>query len=182
MIPAPFDYHRPGTLDEAIGLLSHYGSDAKVLSGGMSLLPALKLRLGSYGHLVDIGRIPGLEYIKEDRGVVCIGAGTRQSTLTRSEIIASRYGVLADAVPMIADPLVRNRATREPLVPYNAAGPATAPMTEVMAACRAKGVWPFIHFNRLHVVPPCTISPDEARLGIGILDEVLAVADAHVTG
>ena len=57
MIPAPFDYHRPGTLDEAIGLLSHYGSDAKVLSGGMSLLPALKLRLGSYGHLVDIGRI-----------------------------------------------------------------------------------------------------------------------------
>jgi carbon-monoxide dehydrogenase medium subunit len=111
MIPAPFDYHRPGTLDEAIGLLAHYGSDAKLLSGGMSLLPALKLRLGAYGHLVDIGRIPGLEYIKEDRGVVCIGAGTRQSTLTRSEIIASRYGVLADAVPMIADPLVRNRAT-----------------------------------------------------------------------
>jgi carbon-monoxide dehydrogenase medium subunit len=111
MIPAPFDYHRPGTLDEAIGLLTHYGSDAKVLSGGMSLLPALKLRLGAYGHLVDIGRIPGLEYIKEDSGVVRIGAGTRQCVVARSEVIASRYGVLADAVPMIADPLVRNRAT-----------------------------------------------------------------------
>jgi taurine--2-oxoglutarate transaminase len=78
--------------------------------------------------------------------------------------------------------LVRNRATREPLVPYNASGAANAPMAELMAASKAKGIWPFIHFNRLHVVPPCTISPDEARLGIGILDEVLAVADAHVTG
>ena len=70
MIPAPFDYHRPGTLDEAIGLLSRHGADAKLLSGGMSLLPALKLRLGSCGHLIDIGRIPGLEYVKEDGGTL----------------------------------------------------------------------------------------------------------------
>ena len=111
MIPAPFDYHRPGTLDEAIGLLARYGGQARVLSGGMSLLPALKLRLGSYAHLVDINRIPGLEYVKEDRGFLRIGAGTRQAALERSEIIKSRYGILADAVPMIADPLVRNRAT-----------------------------------------------------------------------
>ncbi len=68
MIPAPFDYHRPGTLDEADRrCLRATATDAKVLSGGMSLLPALKLRLGSFGHLVDIGRIPGLEYIREDR-------------------------------------------------------------------------------------------------------------------
>jgi len=111
MIPAPFDYHRPGTLEEAIGLLSRYGAEAKVLSGGMSLLPALKLRLGAYGHLVDIGRIPGREYIREEDGMLRIGAGTRQCVLERSEIIQSRYGVLADAVPLIADPLVRNRAT-----------------------------------------------------------------------
>ena len=111
MIPAPFDYHRPGTLDEAIGLLSRYGAEAKVLSGGMSLLPALKLRLGSFGHLVDIGRMPSLEYIKEEKGVVRIGAGTRQCVLERSELIRSRYAVLADAVPLIADPLVRNRGT-----------------------------------------------------------------------
>jgi carbon-monoxide dehydrogenase medium subunit len=111
MIPAPFDYHRPGTLDEAIGLLARYGADAKVLSGGMSLLPAMKLRLGSYTHLVDINRIPGLEYIKEEKGVLRIGAGTRQATLERSELIRTKYLILGDAVPMIADPLVRNRAT-----------------------------------------------------------------------
>jgi carbon-monoxide dehydrogenase medium subunit len=111
MIPAPFDYHRAATLDEAIGLLARYGDDAKVLSGGMSLLPTLKLRLGSFGHLVDISRIAALEYIKEEKGAVRIGAGTRQVTLERSEVIRSRYGALADAVPLIADPLVRNRGT-----------------------------------------------------------------------
>ena len=111
MIPAPFDYHRAGTLDEAIGLLSRYKDQAKLLSGGMSLLPALKLRLGSFGHLVDISSIAGLEYIKEEKGVVRIGAGTRQATLERSDLIKSKYGVLADAVPLIADPLVRNRGT-----------------------------------------------------------------------
>lgn len=111
MIPAPFDYHRPATLDEAIGLLARYGAEAKVLSGGMSLLPALKLRLGSYAHLVDINRIPGLEYAKEEAGVLRIGAGTRQATLERSELVRTKYPILGDAVPLIADPLVRNRAT-----------------------------------------------------------------------
>jgi len=111
MIPAPFDYHRPGTLEEAIGLLSRYGGEAKVLSGGMSLLPTLKLRLGSYAHLVDINRIPGLEYVKEEKGILRIGAGTRQATLERSELIRTKYPILGDAVPLIADPLVRNRAT-----------------------------------------------------------------------
>jgi carbon-monoxide dehydrogenase medium subunit len=111
MIPAPFDYHRAGTLDEAIGLLARYKDDAKLLAGGMSLLPALKLRLGSFGHLVDISRIAELEYVKEEKGVVRIGAGTRQRVLQQSETIQSRYGVLADAVPLIADPLVRNRGT-----------------------------------------------------------------------
>ena len=111
MIPAPFDYHRPGTLEEAIGLLARYGEEAKVLSGGMSLLPAMKLRLGSYPHLVDINRIPGLEYVKEEKGVLRIGAGTRQATLERSELIKAKYPALADALPLIADPLVRNRGT-----------------------------------------------------------------------
>jgi carbon-monoxide dehydrogenase medium subunit len=111
MIPAPFDYHRAGTLDEAIGLLARYQDDAKVLAGGMSLLPALKLRLGSFGHLVDISRIAALEYVKEEKGAVRIGAGTRQSTLERSELIRKHFGALADAIPLIADPLVRNRGT-----------------------------------------------------------------------
>ena len=111
MIPAAFDYHRPSSLDEAVGLLARYGDAAKVLSGGMSLLPVLKLRLGSFAHVVDIGRIPGLEYVKEDGGILKIGATTRQATLERSELIRAKYPILADAVPLIADPLVRNRGT-----------------------------------------------------------------------
>jgi aerobic carbon-monoxide dehydrogenase medium subunit len=111
MIPAAFDYHRPATLDEAVALLARHGDAAKVLSGGMSLLPVLKLRLGSVAHLVDIGRIPGLEYVKEEGGVLKIGGATRQATLERSELIGAKYPILRDAVGLIADPLVRNRAT-----------------------------------------------------------------------
>jgi carbon-monoxide dehydrogenase medium subunit len=111
MIPASFDYHRPASLDEAVALLARHGDAAKVLSGGMSLLPVLKLRLGSVEHLVDIGRIPGLQYIKEEGGVLKIGGATRQAALERSELIATKYPILRDAVALIADPLVRNRAT-----------------------------------------------------------------------
>lgn len=78
--------------------------------------------------------------------------------------------------------LVRDRATREPLVPFNAAGPAAAPMNEFAAACKKRGLWPFTHFNRTHVVPPCTTSADEVRAGIAILDEALTVADSYYTG
>jgi taurine--2-oxoglutarate transaminase len=75
--------------------------------------------------------------------------------------------------------LVRSRQTREPLVPFNAAGAAAAPMNEFAAACKAGGLWPFVHFNRTHVVPPCTISVDEAQQGLAILDAALDVADRH---
>lgn len=76
--------------------------------------------------------------------------------------------------------LVRNPETREPLVPYNAAGADAAPMNEVAAACKERGLWPFTHFNRVHVVPPCTVSQDEVQLGLSILDEALTVADRYV--
>ena len=79
MIPALFDYHAAGSLTEALALLERYGDEAKVLAGGQSLLPLLKLRLGQAAHLVDISRIPGLEYIKEEGGVLKIGAGTREA-------------------------------------------------------------------------------------------------------
>jgi taurine--2-oxoglutarate transaminase len=78
--------------------------------------------------------------------------------------------------------LVRDRATREMFVPYNAAGAAAAPMNELVAACKARGLWPFTHFNRIHVVPPCTTSADDVRHGIAILDEVLELADKHYVG
>ena len=111
MIPASFDYHAPGTLPEALALLSRYGDDAKVLSGGQSLLPLLKLRLGQTGHLIDIGRIPGLEYIREEGGFLRIGGRTRESGLEASEVIRARYPILHDTAKVIADPLVRNMAT-----------------------------------------------------------------------
>src|SRR3954451_9685923 len=111
MIPAPFDYHAPASLADAIGLLQQHGDDAKVLSGGQSLLPLLKLRLASAGHLVDIGRIPGVEDIKEEDGYLKIGGRTRESALERSDLIKTRYPILHDTAVVIADPLVRNRAT-----------------------------------------------------------------------
>ena len=77
--------------------------------------------------------------------------------------------------------LVKNRETREPLVPFNAAGPDAKPMADLGAACKAAGLWPFIHFNRLHVVPPCTTPIDEVHQGLAIIDEALSVADAFVT-
>jgi carbon-monoxide dehydrogenase medium subunit len=111
MIPASFDYQAPRTLSEAIGLLAKHGEGAKVLSGGQSLLPLLKLRLGSAGLLVDIGRIPGLEYIKEDGGFLKIGGRTRESALEASDLVRKKYPILSDTAAVIADPLVRNLAT-----------------------------------------------------------------------
>jgi len=111
MIPASFDYQAPKTLDEAVALLAQRRNEAKVLSGGQSLLPLLKLRLGQAALLVDIGRIPGLEYVKEEGGFLRIGGRTRESVLERSEIVRSRYPILADTTAVIADPLVRNLAT-----------------------------------------------------------------------
>jgi taurine--2-oxoglutarate transaminase len=78
--------------------------------------------------------------------------------------------------------LVKDRATREPLVPYNATGPDNAPMAQFAAACKQRGLWPFVHFNRTHVVPPCTTSVDEVEQGLSILDEALSVADGYCTG
>ncbi|MET8542473.1 aspartate aminotransferase family protein [Kitasatospora sp. NPDC004799] len=75
--------------------------------------------------------------------------------------------------------LVRNRETHEPLVPYNAAGAANAPMAELAAACKQRGLWPFVNMNRFHVVPPCTVTEEEAKAGLAVLDEVLSLTDAH---
>ena len=110
MIPAAFDYDRPATLDEALGLLERH-ADAKLLAGGQSLLPLLKLRLGSAGHLVDIGRIPGLEDIKEEGGFLKIGGRVRESALEHAELVRRKYPILTDTAAVIADPLVRNLAT-----------------------------------------------------------------------
>ncbi|MGW6782047.1 aminotransferase class III-fold pyridoxal phosphate-dependent enzyme [Streptomyces sp. NPDC054987] len=77
--------------------------------------------------------------------------------------------------------LVRDKGTREPLVPYNAAGADNAPMAEFAAACKASGLWPFVNMNRTHVVPPCTVTEAEAKEGLALLDEALTIADRHTT-
>jgi aerobic carbon-monoxide dehydrogenase medium subunit len=111
MIPPPFDYHAPATLADAVALLGRYGDEAKVLSGGQSLLPLLKLRLSYATHLIDIGRIPDLEYIREEGGWLRIGGRTREAALEASELIREKYPILHDTARVIADPLVRNLAT-----------------------------------------------------------------------
>ena len=111
MIPAAFDYHAPTTLSEATALLARLGEDAKVLSGGQSLIPLMKLRLANPAHVVDINGIPGLAYIREAEGLLRIGALTRESELEESELIRTRYPLLHDTSKVIADPVVRNLAT-----------------------------------------------------------------------
>ena len=111
MIPGSFDYHAPSSLDEAIKLLNDLGEDAKILAGGHSLIPMMKLRLAEPVHLVDINGLSDLNYIKEDGGFLCIGAMTREATLETSDLIADKFPILKDTSEVIADPLVRNLAT-----------------------------------------------------------------------
>jgi aerobic carbon-monoxide dehydrogenase medium subunit len=111
MIPAAFDYHAPGSLAEATALLARLGQDAKVLSGGQSLIPLMKLRLATPSHLVDINGIGGLNGIAEADGVLRIGALVREADLEVSELVRNRYPLLHDTCKVIADPLVRNLAT-----------------------------------------------------------------------
>lgn len=111
MIPDRFEYFAPGTVPEAVGLLQRYGEEAKVLAGGHSLIPLMKLRLANPRYLVDLNRIPGLAYLTESDGALRIGALTRHGDLETSDLIRSRYPLLADAARVIADPLVRNMGT-----------------------------------------------------------------------
>jgi len=111
MIPRSFEYFSPHTLDEAISLLQKSGPDAKILSGGQSLIPMMKLRLATPPYIIDINRIPNLDYISESGGFLKIGALARESDLESSQTILSRFPLLADTTAVIADPLVRNQAT-----------------------------------------------------------------------
>jgi len=111
MIPPAFEYLRPKTIPEAIAFLQQYGDDAKILSGGQSLIPMMKFRLARPGYLVDINRISGLSYIKEEGGYLKIGGLTRESDLESSDLIRAKYPIILDTARVIADPQVRNMAT-----------------------------------------------------------------------
>ncbi|AEE53110.1 FAD binding domain-containing protein [Haliscomenobacter hydrossis] len=111
MIPQAFNYEAPTTLAGAIALLQKYGSDAKIMSGGHSLIPMMKLRLATPEHVIDISGIKGMEYIHEEGGYLKIGALTKEVALEESQLIHSKYPLITDATKMIADPSVRNLAT-----------------------------------------------------------------------
>lgn len=111
MFPAAFDYEAPSTLTEALSILKQRGDDAKVMAGGQSLIPLLKLRFAQPQLIVDIGRIPGLADIKRDDGHVRIGALARHVDIERSKELAKLLPLMVEAVHWIADPLVRNRGT-----------------------------------------------------------------------
>lgn len=115
---------------------------------------------------------------------ICERAATLGEEVIRPELekMAARHpsiGEVRGKGCFFAIELVRDRATREPLVPFNAAGEAAAPMLEVMGAAKSAGVWPFAHFNRLHVAPPLVITEDELRTGLGAIDQALELADRH---
>jgi carbon-monoxide dehydrogenase medium subunit len=109
--PAPFEYERATSVEGAIAALGERGPDARVIAGGHSLLPMMKLRLASPGHLIDINALEELAYINEADGEIRIGALTRHVELLNSELLAERFPLFRDAEEVIADPVVRNRGT-----------------------------------------------------------------------
>ena len=111
MIPPEFDYHAPTSVSEAITLLNDLGEDAKILAGGHSLLPMMKLRFAEPAHLVDLNRIPQLKGIREEAGLIKIGAMTIENDILDSDLLKEKASLLPKAVQWIADPQVRNRGT-----------------------------------------------------------------------
>jgi len=111
MIAASFEYDAPSTLEEAIGLLKQHGDGAKILAGGHSLIPMMKFRFASPERIIDINGVPGLSYIKEDGGMLKIGAMTTESEVERSDLLKKKFPIFGDVSKLIADPQVRNMGT-----------------------------------------------------------------------
>jgi aerobic carbon-monoxide dehydrogenase medium subunit len=111
MIPQSFEYFRPQSVSEAIALLQEHGDGAKILSGGQSLIPMMKIRLARPEFIIDINRLPDLHYIKEEEGFLKMGGLTREADLETSSLIRSKYQIILDTAASIADPQVRNMAT-----------------------------------------------------------------------
>ncbi len=111
MYPAAFDYKRPASVDEAVALLVEHGDEAKVLAGGHSLIPAMKLRLARPSVVVDIGRIAGLSYIREAGGAIAVGATTTHAEIEASPLLRARSPLLAETAAHIGDMQVRNKGT-----------------------------------------------------------------------
>jgi carbon-monoxide dehydrogenase medium subunit len=133
MIPAAFEYRRAQTLDEAVNLLGENGEDAKLLAGGHSLLPLMKLRLAAPAILIDIGRLSDLSYVREDGDQVAIGALTRDRDLEISDVLRNHAPVLARVAGQVGDPQVRHRGTIGGSIAHG------DPASDLPAACLALG-------------------------------------------
>ncbi len=137
MIPSKFTYHSPNSLAQAISLMREFDGDGRVISGGMSLIPAMKLRLIQPDHLIDIGKLKELRYIRNKSGVISIGASTTYRDLIDSKLILSRLPILAEAASLVGDIQVRNRGTIGGSVSH--ADPA-ADLPAVLSALNARFV------------------------------------------
>jgi carbon-monoxide dehydrogenase medium subunit len=133
VIPAPFDYRRASTLDEALSLLADGGEDAKLLAGGHSLLPLMKLRLAAPSLLVDIGRLSDLSFVREDGEDVVVGALTRHRDVETSEVLQTHAPLLAHVAGQVGDPQVRHRGTIGGSIAHG------DPASDLPAACLALG-------------------------------------------
>ena len=111
MFPSAFDYTAADSLDEALAVLAERGDDAKVLAGGQSLIPLLKLRFAAPAMLLDVNRVPGLDGVSEEGDSVSVGALERHNSLAASEVVKRTFPLMASAAPQVADPLVRNLGT-----------------------------------------------------------------------
>ncbi len=111
MIPRAFQYAAPKTINETTALLKKYGSDAKILAGGMSLIPVMKLRLASPTYIIDINRLSGLQYVREAGGKLIVGALTRHHELETSKLVRQKVNLMAETASWIGDPQVRNMGT-----------------------------------------------------------------------
>src|SRR5580693_1476218 len=103
MIPAPFEYHAPKTLEEALRLVERHGDEAKLLAGGHSLLPLMKLRLAAPRYVIDIGRLRGMSYIREEDGRIVIGALTTHADIEQSALLVTKCPLLAETAAVIGD-------------------------------------------------------------------------------
>jgi len=133
MIPAQFDYIRAGSVDEAVGLLAEHGDDAKLLAGGHSLLPLMKLRLAAPAMLIDIGRLSDLSYIREESDAVVVGALTRHRDIEVSDVLRRHVPLLAHVAGQVGDPQVRHRGTIGGSLAHG------DPASDLPAACLALG-------------------------------------------
>lgn len=111
MTPGSFEYMAPDSLTDAFEIMAKFGDDAKILAGGQSLIPLMKLRFASFPYIIDISRIGGLKYIRHEGGALRIGSMTTTAELERSEEIRNHFTVIAEAASQIADPLIRNMGT-----------------------------------------------------------------------